>query len=366
MTSHRQDMVDQLSADGFLPAEWRPAFETVPRQLFVSDRYEDEEAWLRAAHTDRPVSDAPATSAYTASADVRPPVPAPSLTAELLERLRLKPGMEVLEAGTAGGYSTALLATRLGVQAVTAVEPDPSLAEQTRVRLASAGLDPEVVTGDAAAGRPERAPFDRVLGSAPVMHVPPAWVSQCQPGGGVVALWGDMFHHSALVDLCVGPDGVARGGFATLRGRTPGRTDAGAWRWLSRYLRPEADRPVRGSALGRADLLDESAAFTTGLALPGVRGAVRHTPGSGTVLCLVDAVSGSWALCRAPGQPEDTGSQVRQKGPRLLFDELERAHRLWEEAGRPSPDRFGMTVTADRQSIWIDDEASVFSVTAHH
>lgn len=373
MTSHRKDLVGRLLTRGRLPIEWRSSFESVPRHLFVPerfedsegvrlDRYEDEDGWLRGAYADSQILEPPGPGEEL-TRRVRVSVCSPSLAAEVLDASRATPGMQVLEIGSGSGYCAGLLTMRLGDDSVTTVESGFARSEHVRVRLASAGLEPRVVSVDKTEGWPEQGPCDRVLSFAPVDRVPYGWIRRCQPGGRVLVPWGDASRQLALADLRVGGDGLARGRFSPLRGSGGQQSGLALWRRLSRSLRPEADRAVRGSELGRGDLLDDSAVFAAGLLLPGVGWAVRHGAGHSVSLCLVDPATGSWALLRTPAEPRIGRSEVRQKGPRFLADELERAHGLWREAGRPAPDRFGLTVTPDRQSVWIDDESSVLSVS---
>ncbi|MGW3046210.1 hypothetical protein ACWC9T_41005 [Kitasatospora sp. NPDC001159] len=54
-----------------------------------------------------------------------------------------------------------------------------------------------------------------------------------------------------------------------------------------------------------------------------------------------------------------------QYGPRRLWDEVAAAHRWWEDHGRPTPERFGLTVTADRQWAWLDRPAQPVRVLDH-
>lgn len=46
--------------------------------------------------------------------------------------------------------------------------------------------------------------------------------------------------------------------------------------------------------------------------------------------------------------------RVSQSGPRRLWDTIEAAHRFWVDAGRPTPERFGCTVTPEEQYVWLD------------
>ncbi len=73
---------------------------------------------------------------------------------------------------------------------------------------------------------------------------------------------------------------------------------------------------------------------------------------------LVDPDTGSWASWRIDPDHRETGYEVRQHGPRELFTEMEAAYAWWRQEGRPEHTRFGLTVSADRQSVWLDHEAN--------
>ncbi|WP_141924564.1 hypothetical protein [Haloactinospora alba] len=63
--------------------------------------------------------------------------------------------------------------------------------------------------------------------------------------------------------------------------------------------------------------------------------------------------SGSWASWRIT--PESAGQyRVRQHGPQSLFDELAAAYTWLQEFGQPEHTRFGLTVDAAGQHIWLD------------
>ncbi|MEU8992373.1 hypothetical protein AB0C98_39350 [Streptomyces sp. NPDC048558] len=51
--------------------------------------------------------------------------------------------------------------------------------------------------------------------------------------------------------------------------------------------------------------------------------------------------------------PADNGWQVRQGGPRRLWDAVETAVAIWEEYGSPSTAAFGVTASRDAQLIWL-------------
>jgi len=112
----------------------------------------------------------------------------PALMAVMLDQLGVAPGQRVLEIGTGTGSNAALLAHLVGDQrSVVTVEVDGELAERAQAALASAGFGGiTVLCTDGAVGAPELAPFDRIIVTASVWDIPPAWLSQLAVGGRIV------------------------------------------------------------------------------------------------------------------------------------------------------------------------------------
>lgn len=109
----------------------------------------------------------------------------PSLSARMIEGLRLAGGDHVLEIGTGLGFQTALLA-RLAASVVS-IERWPDLADQARRNLARQGIgNVQVLTGDGSCGLPDRAPYDAILVSAAFPAVPAPLAAQLRAGGRLV------------------------------------------------------------------------------------------------------------------------------------------------------------------------------------
>ncbi|MET8688882.1 methyltransferase domain-containing protein [Streptomyces sp. NPDC004732] len=196
----RTALVREIEASGAWrddPA-WRAAFTAVPRHLFVPYYYvgagggyerlwgEDPDdrrrtRWLRGAYTDAPLATRVRDGDLVSSSSQ------PSLMAKMLVELDVRAGDHVLEIGAGTGYNAALLAHRLGDDHVTTVDLDPEITESARQHLAAAGHRPAVVTGDGAAGCPERAPYDRIIATCTLNSVPGAWLAQCRPGARILA-----------------------------------------------------------------------------------------------------------------------------------------------------------------------------------
>jgi protein-L-isoaspartate(D-aspartate) O-methyltransferase len=109
----------------------------------------------------------------------------PSLSARMIEGLRLAGGDHVLEIGTGLGFQTALLA-RLAASVVS-IERWPDLAGQARRNLARRGIgNVQVLAGDGSCGLPDRAPYDAILVSAAFPAVPAPLAAQLRVGGRLV------------------------------------------------------------------------------------------------------------------------------------------------------------------------------------
>ena len=109
----------------------------------------------------------------------------PSLSARMIEGLRLAGGDHVLEIGTGLGFQTALLA-RLAASVVS-IERWPDLAGQARRNLARRGIgNVQVLAGDGSCGLPDRAPYDAILVSAAFPQVPAPLAAQLRIGGRLV------------------------------------------------------------------------------------------------------------------------------------------------------------------------------------
>ena len=65
---------------------------------------------------------------------------------------------------------------------------------------------------------------------------------------------------------------------------------------------------------------------------------------------------GSWAEVTLTGNQGI--HQVREAGPRRVWQIIEDTHALWITLGQPSWDRLGLTVTKDHQRVWVDSPSA--------
>lgn len=362
----------QLHADGKLPAEWAAAVNAVPRERFIParmwadegsdddidcipiDRDVEPQRWLDAVYSNHVIVtqfDDGATE--WPEVDYRPSCSSsmPSAMLGMLDLLDMDDGHRVLEIGTGTGYNAALLAERAAV--VTTIEVDPTLAEPARTALRDVP-HVQVIIADGAAGYRPAAPYDRVLSTASVRlgQFPNEWVAQTRPGGVILAPVRADLTSGPLVRLTVGDDGTATGRIAPMRvafmelraHRMPSR-----WRRL-RWDDPEADL-THTQVEPWVPLLAEAPRWAIAVAVPQCRFDVwKRTPERGHgVAWLVDTCAGSWASV-APSAI-DGQFDVRQHGPRRLWDEAEAAYRWWQQAGEPPLEAWELVVGPDEQSI---------------
>ena len=184
------DLVKQLrQAHRFTNPDVEIAFSAVPRHLFLPDVdphkvYQDQAITLKTGSAGIALSSASQ----------------PTMMAIMLGQLNLRPGMNVLEIGTASGYNAALIYNIVGKTGhVTSLEMDRELAERAQENLYRAGSsDVLVVNRDGASGFEPRAQFDRIIATAGIWDVPANWLRQLRDEGRlVVPIWLDGVQVSA-------------------------------------------------------------------------------------------------------------------------------------------------------------------------
>jgi methyltransferase of ATP-grasp peptide maturase system len=367
----RRRLADELAVGGDLRgAAWRAAVEAVPREAFLTGRVYrpvrsgptwwqpitpeqvGQDYWLDLAYqdvtwvtqldgTDTPGS---STGIPTSSSTM------PGLVVRMLEDLDVRDGHRVLEIGTGTGYSTALLTHRLGGALVTSVEVDPGVAGRAASALRATGYAPHLVTGDGLAGYPDRAPYDRIIATCSVRHIPWAWLAQAAPGARIVATLSGWMNGSGLAALTVAADGTAHGRFL------PGMVSfmsarAHAARPLDLTL-PKRDGDVRAARYG-ADILDDwTADFLAQLAAPDVSSVKVSYDGARFKTLLTEQASGSYAWLSG----EDDGWTVVQHGPTRIWDTVEETLATWDDAGRPTQEQLTIEITPDAQAVVLDSE----------
>ena len=170
-----ENMVDDLSALGALrsPAT-RRSFLEIPRHLFV------DESSLEEIYSDAPIVTKTDPEGRPVSSSSMP-----SLVANMLEDLDLRPGLRVMEVGAGTGYNAALLGHVVGDSGrVVSIDIDSDIAAAARNHVSRTGLaNVHVVAGDGADGFPPEAPYDRIAVTVGVREPFTTWVSQLADGG---------------------------------------------------------------------------------------------------------------------------------------------------------------------------------------
>ncbi|MYY13367.1 protein-L-isoaspartate(D-aspartate) O-methyltransferase [Streptomyces sp. SID4919] len=349
---------------GFLPDLLWP-YDMASRTSTVCDRNADPERWYAVAATNVPLTTQWDDGRHTGPAPGRVPTSSssmPGVVMEMLAALDVHDGHRVLELGTGTGWNAALLAHRLGGDGVVTTEVDTAVADRARSALDRAGLHPTVITGDGLLGHPDQGPYDRTVVTAGLRQVPYALVEQTVPGGLIVVPRGSSLTTAdRLVRLVVSEDGRTASGRLTtpvefMKARSQRvQVDQGA------YL---PDGFPGGATATSTELTSTEAGFeepwshpfmtVAGLLVPDCL-LLRDRRGDTVSVWLYGLTDRSWAATLlTDGVPRNT---VHQSGPRHLWDELTAAHRWWTGHGSPSAERFGVTVSPEGETAWLDDPA---------
>lgn len=113
----------------------------------------------------------------------------PKIEARILQEVQLKKHENVLEIGAGSGYMAALLAHK--ARHVTTVEISPELKAMAEANLARAGVtNVTVELGNGAQGWTSGAPFDVIVISGALEHLPEAFLKQVKVGGRIAAIIG--------------------------------------------------------------------------------------------------------------------------------------------------------------------------------
>ncbi len=179
--ARKRMVADQIEARGIDDERVLAALWTVPRHQFVPPDLRSK------AYADHPL---PIGEGQTISQ--------PYIVALMTESLSLTPTSRVLEIGTGSGYQAAVLAEVAG--SVYSVEIKEKLHESASAALRKAGYR-EIRTrhGDGYFGWESAAPFDAIMITAAVDHIPPPLLAQLKDGGRLVLPLGNPFSYQNLV-----------------------------------------------------------------------------------------------------------------------------------------------------------------------
>ena len=178
----RQQMVKKTIKDrGISDVRVLAAMQTVPRHRFVPDKLKS------VAYDDRPL---PIGEGQTISQ--------PYVVALMTEILALSRAQRVLEIGTGSGYQAAVLGEISDF--VHSIEIKQKLYKRASNTLKLLGYN-KIKTrhSDGYFGWPEAAPFDAIMITAAIDHIPPPLIKQLKDGGRLTLPLGNPFSYQNLV-----------------------------------------------------------------------------------------------------------------------------------------------------------------------
>jgi protein-L-isoaspartate(D-aspartate) O-methyltransferase len=182
LRQQRFNMVSrQIAARGVRDEAVLNAMRSVPRHLFVPEAIQDS------AYNDSPL---PIGEGQTISQ--------PYIVALMTELLEMQPDHRVLEIGTGSGYQAAVLSGL--AEEVFSIEIKGVLHQRARGILEELEYrNVHTRHGDGYYGWEEEAPFDGIIITAAVDHVPPPLLRQVVDGGKIVLPLGHPFSYQNLV-----------------------------------------------------------------------------------------------------------------------------------------------------------------------
>ena len=174
--ARRERMVEtQIVSRGITDEKVLQAMRKVPRHLFIG------ESQRIYAYADRPL---PIPCGQTISQ--------PYIVALMTELLELREGEKALEVGTGSGYQSAILSEI--INEVYTIEIFEELGISAKKRLGHLGYrDVRVRVDDGYYGWPEKAPFDVIIVTCAVDHIPPPLIEQLKEGGRMCLPLGSPF-----------------------------------------------------------------------------------------------------------------------------------------------------------------------------
>lgn len=178
----RETMVSkQIRGRGISDSNVLAAMTAVPRHLFAPPELSSQ------AYADHPL---PIGEGQTISQ--------PYIVALMTESLELAGDERVLEIGTGSGYQAAILAKIC--KNVYSIEIKPKLYEKAHNTLKKLEIkNVETRRGDGYFGWPEAAPFDCIMITAAIDHIPPPLLKQLKDGGKLILPLGNPFSFQNLV-----------------------------------------------------------------------------------------------------------------------------------------------------------------------
>ncbi|MBI2802968.1 MAG: protein-L-isoaspartate O-methyltransferase [Gammaproteobacteria bacterium] len=176
---------------GFLVQRWRRYLAVVAVKDATDERVKEAFLWTPREEFVRPINRSHSYDSAFLDIGYGVTISGPHLVAHMTSALEVKQGDKVLEIGTGSGYQSAYLSHL--TDKLWTIEIIKPLAERTRGvydgLIAKGYSEFSAINskqGDGYYGWPEAAPFDKIIVTCGIDHIPPPLLQQLKPGGIMV------------------------------------------------------------------------------------------------------------------------------------------------------------------------------------
>ncbi len=185
----RNELVEQIKAQGISSNKVLQAMRNVPRHLFIP-KSKRHNAYM---NTPLPIGH-------------RQTISQPYIVGYMTQLLDVQPGEKILEIGTGSGYQAAVLSEL--TPNVFTIEIVEALGKQARTQFDELGYNTiKTKIGDGYKGWSEHAPFDGIIITAAAPEIPQPLINQLKPGGILVMPYGEPRGSQTLLKITKNEDG---------------------------------------------------------------------------------------------------------------------------------------------------------------